>query len=227
MPATWLITGTSSGFGHLLTEQLLERGDRVAATLRQPGALDALQARHGDLLWPALLDVTDAEQVRRVVASAFGALGPVDVVVSNAGYGLFGSVEEASDEQLRRVIETDLLGSINLIRAVLPHLRSQGHGRILQVTAAGGQAVYPGFGYYHAAKWGIEGFCETAAREIAPFGIGLTIVEPGATPTGFARRSIRRRPCPSTRALQRATYGGPSTAAPSRSPMTRGRSRRR
>ncbi|HEX3786285.1 MAG TPA: SDR family oxidoreductase [Pseudonocardiaceae bacterium] len=185
MPTTWFITGTSSGFGRRLTEQLLDRGDRVAATLRRPAALDDLRAVHGDRLWVAQLDVTDADQVQRVVAEAFTALGTIDVIVNNAGFGVFASVEEATDEQVRQVIETNLLGSIKVIRAALPHLRAQGHGRILQVSTAGGQATYPNFAYYHASKWGIEGFCETAAREIEPFGIGLTIVEPGATPTGF------------------------------------------
>jgi NAD(P)-dependent dehydrogenase (short-subunit alcohol dehydrogenase family) len=187
MATTWFITGSSSGFGRLLTERLLGRGDRVAATARRPGALDDLREQAGDRLWTAPLDVTDAGQARQVMAAAFAALGPIDVIVSNAGYGVLASVEEASDEQIRQVIDTNLLGSINVIRAALPHLRAQGHGRILQVSAAGGQAAYPYFGFYIAAKWGIEGFCETAAREVAPLGIGLTIVEPGATPTGFGR----------------------------------------
>lgn len=98
------------------------------------------------------------------------------MIVNNAGYGVFAAVEEASDEQIRRVIDTHLLGSINVIRAALPHLRAQGYGRILQVSTAGGQTTYPNFSYYHASKWGIEGFCETVAREIAPFGISLTII---------------------------------------------------
>jgi NAD(P)-dependent dehydrogenase (short-subunit alcohol dehydrogenase family) len=187
MSLTWFITGTSSGFGRLLTERLLARGDRVAATLRRPEALDDLRATYRDGLWTAQLDVTDTRQARHVVDDAFKELGPIEVVVNNAGYGVFASVEEASDEQIRRVIDTNLLGSINVIRAALPHLRAQGHGHILQVSTAGGQASYPNFSYYHASKWGIEGFCETAAREIAPFGIGMTIVEPGATPTGFGR----------------------------------------
>jgi NAD(P)-dependent dehydrogenase (short-subunit alcohol dehydrogenase family) len=185
VPTTWFITGTSSGFGRLLTERLLDRGDRVAATLRRPEALTDLQTAHGDRLWRGALDVTDAEQVHRVVDEAFQALGPIDVVVNNAGYGVFAAVEEATDEQVRRVIDTNLLGSIRVIRAALPHLRAQRHGRILQISSAGGQTTYPNFSYYHASKWGIEGFCETVAQEIAPFGIGLTIVEPGATPTGF------------------------------------------
>jgi NAD(P)-dependent dehydrogenase (short-subunit alcohol dehydrogenase family) len=185
MVRTWFITGTSSGFGLELTGQLLARGDRVAATLRRPEALDGLRAAYGERLWVARLDVTDADRVRRVVDEAFTALGTIDVVVNNAGYGVFASVEEATDEQIRQVIDTNLLGSIHVVRAALPHLRAQGHGRILQVSSAGGQAAYPNFGYYHASKWGIEGFCEAIAREIEPFGIGLTIVEPGATPTGF------------------------------------------
>jgi NAD(P)-dependent dehydrogenase (short-subunit alcohol dehydrogenase family) len=186
MTTTWFITGTSSGFGRLLTEQLLARGDRVAATLRRPEVLDELQAQHGDRLWTAQLDVTDTAQVRQVVDDAFAALGTIEVIVNNAGYGVFAAVEEASDEQVRRVLDTNLLGSIHVIRAALPHLRAQGHGRILQISAAGGQTSYPNFSYYCAAKWGIEGFCETLATEIAPFGIGVTIVEPGATPTGFS-----------------------------------------
>ncbi|MFB7495930.1 SDR family oxidoreductase [Streptomyces sp. NPDC056161] len=196
MTTTWFITGTSSGFGRLLTEHLLARGDRVAATLRRPEVLDGLRAEHGDRLWTARLDVTDTERVRHIVDEAFEALGTVDVVVNNAGHGVLASVEEASDEQIRRVIDTDLLGSIQVIRAALPHLRAQGRGRILQVSTAGGQTTYPGLGYYHAAKWGIEGFCETVAREIAPFGLSLTIVEPGATPTGFGSSLDTAPPLP-------------------------------
>jgi len=183
--STWFITGTSSGFGRLLTERLLARGDRVAATLRTPAALDDLREQHGDRLWVERLDVTDPAAVRAVVDRAFADLGTVDVVVNNAGYGVFASVEEASDEQVERVVATNLLGSIHVVRAALPHLRGQGGGRVLQVSTAGGQTAYPGFGYYHASKWGVEGFAQTLAAEVAPFGITVTIVEPGATPTGF------------------------------------------
>jgi NAD(P)-dependent dehydrogenase (short-subunit alcohol dehydrogenase family) len=182
---TWFITGTSSGLGRVLTEQLIDRGDRVAATLRRPEALDDLRAAAGDRLWTAELDVTRPADVRSVVDRAFAHFGTVDVVVSNAGYALYAAIEEPTREQIRRVLDTDLVGSIDVIRAALPHLRAQGNGRILQVSSAGGQVTYPGFGFYHAAKWGIEGFCETLAAEVAQFGIGVTIVEPGATPTGF------------------------------------------
>jgi NAD(P)-dependent dehydrogenase (short-subunit alcohol dehydrogenase family) len=185
MAKTWFITGTSSGFGRGLTERLLAQGDRVAATLRRPDALDDLKATAGDRLWVRQLDVTDGAAVREVLDAAFAELGTIDVVVNNAGYGVFAAVEEASDEQVERVIDTNLLGSMHVIRAALPHLRAQGHGRILQISSAGGQTTYPNFSYYHASKWGIEGFCETIAQEVAPLGIGVTIVEPGATSTGF------------------------------------------
>src|ERR1700761_3652546 len=129
MATTWFITGSSSGFGRLLTERLLGRGDRVAATARRPGALDDLREEAGDRLWTAPLDVTDAGQARQVMAAAFAALGPIDVIVSNAGYGVLASVEEASDEQIRQVIDTNLLGSINVIPAALPHLAGPGARR--------------------------------------------------------------------------------------------------
>lgn len=186
MARTWFITGTSSGFGRIMTERLLERGDRVAATVRRPEVLDDLASQHGDHLWVAKLDVTDTAAVRDVVDRAFDDLGRIDVVVNNAGYGLFCSVEEASDEQIRHQIDTNVIGAMHVIRAALPHLRAQRGGRILHVSSAGGQTTYPNFSYYHASKWAMEGFAETLAVEVEPFGIGVTIVEPGATGTSFA-----------------------------------------
>lgn len=185
MDKTWFITGTSTGLGRLLTEHLLARGDRVVATLRKPGALDGLLAQYGDKLHVLMLDVTDAKAIRTAVAEAFARLGRIDVVVSNAGYGLFGAAEEVSDAQIERQIATNLVGSIQLIRAVLPHLRAQGGGRIVQVSSEGGQIAYPNFSLYHATKWGIEGFVESVAKEVAPFGIDFMIVEPGPTGTNF------------------------------------------
>jgi len=185
-PQTWFITGTSSGIGRLLTEKLLARGDRVAATLRKTDALDDLKAQYGDRLWTTSLDVTDTPAIRDVVARAFEAFGRIDVVVSNAGYGLFGAGEEVTDAQITHQIDTNLIGSIQLIRAALPHLRAQGGGRILQVSSEGGQIAYPNFSLYHATKWGIEGFVEAVAQEVAPFGIAFTLVEPGPARTDFA-----------------------------------------
>jgi NAD(P)-dependent dehydrogenase (short-subunit alcohol dehydrogenase family) len=182
---TWFITGSNSGFGRIITEQLLARGDRVAATARDIAALDDMKAQYGDRLWTAKLDVTDTPQLRAVVESAFSDLGTVDVIVSNAGYGLFGAAEELTDEQIEQQIGTNLTGPIQLLRAVVPHLRAQGGGRIIQVSTYGGQATNPGASLYHASKWGVEGFMEGNARDLAPFGIGVTIVEPGSAATGF------------------------------------------
>lgn len=128
--------------------------------------------------------------------AAFSHFGRIDIAVNNAGYGLLGAIEEASRQQIVRMFETNLLGSIDVIQSALPHLRRQGHGRIVQVSSAGGQTTHPGFGIYHASKWGIEGFCETLATEVAPFGIGVTIAEPGATPTGFGAGIDHTSPLP-------------------------------
>lgn len=176
----------STGLGRLLTERLFERGDRVVATLRRKGALDDLQALHGDRLQQLTFDVTDTSAMRTSVSQAFMTSGRIDLVVSNAGYGLFGTAEEASDEQIEQQIATNLTGSIQFIRAVLPHLRKQGGGRIVQVSSEGGQIAYPSFSLYHATKWGIEGFVESVAKEVAPFGIVFIIAEPGPTATQFA-----------------------------------------
>jgi NAD(P)-dependent dehydrogenase (short-subunit alcohol dehydrogenase family) len=182
---TWLITGGSSGLGRIMTEKLLERGDRVVATVRRADALDDLSARYGESLRVSVLDVTDTHAVRRVIDDAFASQVRIDVVVSNAGYGLFGAAEEVSDEQIERQIATNLVGSIQVIRASLPHLRAQGGGRIMQVSSEGGQVAYPTFGLYHATKWGIEGFVEAVAQEVAPFGIDFLLIEPGPTATNF------------------------------------------
>ena len=184
-PRTWLITGVSSGFGRELTEQLLERGERVVGTVRRPEAVADLAERHPEGFRCERLDVTDAAQIRDVVERSFAELGRIDVVVSNAGYGLFGAAEELSDEQVEHIIATNLVGSIQLFRAALPHLRAQGGGRIIQLSSYGGQVAFPGNSLYHATKWGVEGFAEAVAQEVAPFGIGVTIVEPGGARTEF------------------------------------------
>jgi NAD(P)-dependent dehydrogenase (short-subunit alcohol dehydrogenase family) len=186
MPSrTWLVTGVSSGFGRELTAQLLDRGDTVIGTVRRPDAIADLADKHPDLLRVEVLDVTDTAAVRAVADRSFDRLGRIDVVVSNAGYGLFGAAEELSDAQVDHIIATNLTGSITLIRAALPPLRAQGGGRIVQRSSYGGQVAFPGNSLYHATKWGIEGFCESVAQEVAPFGIGVTIVEPGGARTEF------------------------------------------
>jgi NAD(P)-dependent dehydrogenase (short-subunit alcohol dehydrogenase family) len=191
---TWLITGISSGFGRHMSEQLLARGERVAGTVRKLAAVADLKARYGDQLWLAQLDVTDTAAVRRTVDAAYAALGRIDVVVNNAGYGLFGAAEEVTDEQIVQQIQTNLIGSIQVARAALPHLRAQGGGRILQLSTVGGQAAFPGASLYHAAKWGIEGFADALQQEVAGFGIGVTIVEPGGARTEFRYGSSQLGP---------------------------------
>lgn len=188
---TWLITGVSSGFGRELTSQLLNRGDRVIGTVRDTSRIADLTDRYPETFIPEMLEMTDRTAVRRLVDRAFEQVGPVDAIVSNAGYGLFGAAEELSDDQVDHIIATNLTGSITLIRAALPHLRRQGGGRIIQISTYGGQVAFPGNSLYHATKWGIEGFCEAVAAEVAPFGIGITIVEPGGARTEFRYGSAR------------------------------------
>lgn len=191
---TWFITGVNSGFGRSMTEQLLARGDRIAGTTRDLSAMAELKTRYADLLWLAELDVTDSASIRRVVDQAFEQLGRIDVLVSNAGYGLFGAAEEITDEQLTHQIDTNLVGSMQLVRAVLPHFRRQQAGRILQLSSVGGQAAFPGASAYHASKWGIEGFIDAVGQEVAAFNIGCTLVEPGGARTAFRYGSSRLAP---------------------------------
>jgi NAD(P)-dependent dehydrogenase (short-subunit alcohol dehydrogenase family) len=182
---TWFITGVSSGFGLALAKLLLERGDRVAGTSRQPDQHNDLKAQYGKRFWLASLDVTDTASIRAAVEAAFAHFGHIDVVVNNAGYALIGAAEEFTDDQLLHQLHTNLLGSIQVIRAALPHLRKQGEGRIIQMSSIGGQIATPGLSAYHASKWGIEGFLESIITEVAPFGIQATIVEPGGGRTSI------------------------------------------
>jgi NAD(P)-dependent dehydrogenase (short-subunit alcohol dehydrogenase family) len=194
MSKTWLVTGTSSGLGRVMTERLLDRGDRVAATVRHEDALADLQQKHRESLRVMRLDLTDSDGIRAAVDQAFRHFGRIDVVVSNAAYGLVGAAEELTDAQIDHQIATNLTGSIQLIRAVLPHLRQQGGGRIVQISSEGGQMAYPSFSLYHATKWGIEGFVESVAQEVAPFGIDFMIAEPGPTATNFGAGIVMASP---------------------------------
>jgi NAD(P)-dependent dehydrogenase (short-subunit alcohol dehydrogenase family) len=191
---TWFITGVSSGFGRQLTEQLLARGDRVVGTVRDSAKVADLVERYPDEFRVEELDVTDTAAIRKVVERSFAELGRIDVIISNAGYGLFGAAEELSDEQVEHIVATNLLGPIQLIRAALPHLRAQGSGRVIQISSYGGQVAFAGNSLYHATKWGIEGFVESVAQEVAPFGIGMTIVEPGGARTEFRYGSAQVAP---------------------------------
>ena len=182
---TWFITGVSSGFGRQLTEQLLNRGDRVVGTVRDTRKITDLAGRFPQTFHAELLEMTNPAAIRALVERSFAQRGPIDVLISNAGYGLFGAAEELTDEQVEHLVATNLVGPIHLIRAALPHLRAQGGGRVIQISSYGGQVAFPGNSLYHASKWGIEGFVESVAQEVASFGIGMTIVEPGGARTEF------------------------------------------
>jgi NAD(P)-dependent dehydrogenase (short-subunit alcohol dehydrogenase family) len=183
--STWLITGASRGIGRELTEQLLARGDSVEATLRRPEQLGDLVEFHGDRLRTSRLDVADTQQIERVLAEAFGRHDRIDVVVSNAGSGVFGAAEDLSDEQVEQAIAVNLTGAIQLARRAVPHLRRQHGGTLVQLSSMGAYIGFPGFAIYHATKWGIEGYYEALAQEIAPFGISAMLVEPGMVRTSF------------------------------------------
>jgi NAD(P)-dependent dehydrogenase (short-subunit alcohol dehydrogenase family) len=188
---TWFITGVSSGFGREMTQQLLQRGERVVGTVRSEDKVADLIARYPETYRAELLDVIDTAAIHEVVERSFAALGRIDVFISNAGYGLFGAAEELTDAPVDHMIATNLTGSIQLMRSALPHLRAQGGGRIIQISSYGGQVAFAGNSMYHATKWGIEGFVESVAQEVAAFGIGMTIVEPGGARTEFRHGSAQ------------------------------------
>lgn len=191
MQKIWFVTGVSSGFGLEITKQLLSRGDIVAGTVRNPQSTEELAARHPDTFVRLTLDVRDRKALRNAVDRTAEKFGRLDVLVNNAGYGLFGAAEELSDDDIDAIVATNLLGSITAVRAALPHMRRRRSGRIIQISSYGAQVAYPGNSLYHATKFGIEGFCESVAQEVAPFGIRFTIVEPGGARTDFRYRSAR------------------------------------
>lgn len=189
MSKTWFITGAGRGFGHEFAIAALDRGDRVAATARDIEALKDLVDIYGDAIIPLSLEVTDRAAVGNAVATAHERLGRLDVVVNNAGYGLFGTVEEITEQQLRDQLEVNLFGVLHVTQAVLPILRAQGSGHIVQISTVGGIAAFPTLGGYHASKWALEGLSESLAQEVAPFGIAVTLVEPGGFSTDWAGTS--------------------------------------
>jgi NAD(P)-dependent dehydrogenase (short-subunit alcohol dehydrogenase family) len=222
MSKVWFITGASRGFGKEFARAALKRGDSVAATARDVHSLDDLASEFGDALLPISLDVTDREADFAAVAQAQARFGRLDIVVNNAGYGQFGAVEELSEAEIRDQIETNVFGAFWVTQAVLPYLREQGSGHILQISSIGGIGAFPNIGAYHASKWALEGFSEALAQEVAGFGISVTIVEPGGFETDWAGDSAKHA-APieayedvrqANRARQgRAKRGNPGTAA--------------
>lgn len=188
---TWLISGVSSGLGYEMCRQLLQRGERVIGTVRKTEAIEAWIQQYPDTFDYRILDVKDEAAIQQVVTDILKQYESIDVLINNAGYGLFGAVEELSDTQIHDILETNLVGSIQMIRAVLPSMRKKQKGRIVQISSYGGQVAFASNSMYHATKWGIEGFCEALAQEVEQFQIGVTIVEPGGARTQFRYGSAK------------------------------------
>ena len=186
----WFITGASRGFGREWAIAALERGDSVAATARDLSTLDDLVA-HGERFLPLQLDVTDRDADFAAVRQAHERFGRLDVVVNNAGYGHFGMVEEITEAEARAQLETNLFGALWVTQAALPFLREQGGGHILQVSSICGISAFPLVGIYHASKWALEGISQALAQEVAPFGIKVTLIEPGGFDTDWAGPSSK------------------------------------
>ena len=195
MRKTWLITGSSRGFGWELAQAVLDSGDALLATARRPDQLDELVRKHGDGVRTFALDVTDAAAARAAVEVAVDEFGSLDVVVNNAGYANSAPIEDFPDDDFRAEIETNLFGVVNVTKAALPVMRAQRSGHIIQFSSIGGRVGgTPGLGAYQTAKWGVEGFSEVLANEVKPLGIKVTIIEPGGFRTDWAGSSMRILP---------------------------------
>lgn len=212
---TWLITGASRGFGRAFAEAALERGDRVAVTARTLADLDPLLDRYGDAVVPLQLDVTDTEADASAVQTAAERLGRIDIVVNNAGRGLFGAVEELSADTLRETFEVNFFGAVAVTRAVLPVLRAQRSGHIVQVSSMAGVTTAPLLGGYSATKWALEALTESLASEVKSFGIAVTLVEPGAYGTDFNGNVARtEQTIGAYDPVRQAMFGGGSGGKP-------------
>jgi NAD(P)-dependent dehydrogenase (short-subunit alcohol dehydrogenase family) len=188
----WFITGTSRGFGREWAVAALDRGDKVAATARDTATLADLVDKFGDAILPITLDVTDRDADFAAVKQAHDHFGRLDVVVNNAGYGQFGFVEELSEQDVRDQFETNVFGALWVTQAALPYLREQRSGHIIQVSSIGGITAFPNVGVYSASKWALEGFSQSLAQEVAPFGVHVTLIEPQGYDTDWSGSSSRR-----------------------------------
>jgi NAD(P)-dependent dehydrogenase (short-subunit alcohol dehydrogenase family) len=192
MAKVWMITGASKGFGRVWAQAALRRGDSVAATARDTGALEGLVDSYGERVLALELDVTDKAAIDRSVAASHERFGRLDVVVNNAGYGHFGAIEEVTEVEARRQIETNLFGPLWLTKAAVPILREQRSGHIIQVSSIGGVLAFPILGLYHASKWGLEAFSQSLSEELQEFGVKITIIEPGGYTTDWSGPSAAR-----------------------------------
>ena len=184
-PKVWFITGASRGFGRVWAEAALKRGDKVAATARNLESIADLNGKYGENVLTLELDVTKPEQAKAAVEQAYAHFGRLDIVLNNAGYSLVGTIEEASADDIRALYETNIIGPVSVIQAALPLLRKQGYGHILGTSSNLGHVTLPVIGYYASSKWAFEAIHESLATEVKPFGINVTIIEPGAYATEF------------------------------------------
>jgi len=191
---TWFITGASSGFGLAFAHEALRRGANVAAAARSPAALADLVASAPDRVLAVALDVNESGAAERAIAAALARFSGIDVLINNAGYGSVGAVEETPEAELRGQMETNFFGAVAVTKAALPHMRERRASAIVMISSLGGQLSYAGFGAYSASKFALEGLSEALALEIAPFGIKVMIVEPGAFRTRFAGGALRQMP---------------------------------
>jgi NAD(P)-dependent dehydrogenase (short-subunit alcohol dehydrogenase family) len=191
---TFFITGASSGLGRALATEALAVGHRVVGTARSETARTEFEALAPGRSFGRVLEVTDDAAVLAVVAEVEARIGPIDVLVNNAGYGHEGTIEESPLEDLRKQFEVNVFGAVAVIKAVLPYMRQRRHGHILNITSMGGMVTFPGLGYYHGSKFALEGISETLAKEVMGFGIAVTAVEPGGFRTDWAGRSMVRAP---------------------------------
>lgn len=207
MAKTIFITGVSKGFGRIWAEAALQRGDKVAGTARNLDDIKDLTEKYKDTFLGLKLDVNNRQQCFDTVNQANEQFGGIDVLISNAGYGHFGFVEETTEEEARNQIETNVFGSLWVIQAVLPIMRKQQSGHILQVSSVGGVAAFPLISVYHASKWAVEGLCESLSQEVKGFGINVTLIEPSGFSTDWGTASsVHSAPMEEYEELRKAVY---------------------
>jgi NAD(P)-dependent dehydrogenase (short-subunit alcohol dehydrogenase family) len=223
MAKTIFITGASRGFGKLWAEALLQRGDKVVATARDLTALNDLASKYGDNFLPLQLDVNDRDADFAAVAKAKAHFGSIDVLINNAGYGLFGAIEETTEKEAREQMETNFFGLLWLSQAILPVMREQGHGHIIQLSSILGLVAVPVLGLYNASKFAVEGLSTTLAAEVKDFGINVTLIEPNGFATDWASASsIHTAGLPQYEAIKAASqaqttgdfFGDPEATTP-------------
>jgi NAD(P)-dependent dehydrogenase (short-subunit alcohol dehydrogenase family) len=191
MKKVWFITGCSSGFGSALAKELLENGYPVAVTARNIDQVKTLTDAYSETAFPISLDVTNPLQITSAVESAIARFGRIDVLVNNAGIGYFGAIEESEEDEVRKMFEINVFGLAKMTQAVLPYMRKQRSGHILNIASIGGLRSFPGIGFYNATKYAVDGLSESLSKEVAPLGIKVTIIAPSGFRTDWAGRSAK------------------------------------